>query len=256
MASVPLSDEEERVRGILQSSLDCPVDQWDDQSSPGMYDLVARRQARDEAAEVVSNKDPAIRKRMAAGRGLDIVTTSSLTNGWAVGVGNRADIRRVRSETPAVLAQFEALGALDIDTRRDDTAHVALLRKLHLTHAKVTDEVPAGTVSFFTGVSWVGSVMPIDDLADYASEVLAANPDVAEKLSRAPSGSRHAVIVISPDRMDVLMALDDGQADLPGIDPEVPGDITDVWLIPCSPGDRILRWTRGGTWLFVGLTPD
>lgn len=256
MARVGLSAEEERVRRILQSALDCRVEQWDDQSSPGMYDLVARTPAGDEAAEVVSNKDPAIRQRMAAGRSLAELTAASLTNGWRVAVGNRADIRQIRSRTPAVLAHLEALGVLDVDTRRDDNAYVALLRELHLTHAVVRDELPAGTVSFFTGMSWVGSVMPIDDLAGYASEVLAANPDVAQKLGRSCSGPRHAVIVISPDRMDVLMALDDGQVDLPAIDPDVPEEITDVWLVPCSPGDRILRWTRGGAWQFVGLTAD
>jgi hypothetical protein len=255
MSRVSLTEEEERVRGILQAVLGCPVEQWDDQSSPGMYDLVARTSAGDAAAEVVSNKNPATRRRMDAGARLVEMTVSSLRHGWRVGVGNRANIGRVRAATPAVLVQLEKLGAFDVDTRRDDNDQVSMLQKLHLTHARVVDAAPAGSVTFFTRMSWVGSVMPTDDLGNYASEVLAANPDVAAKLGRSGLSSRHAVIVVSPDRMDVLMALDDSQAELPTRDPDVSAEITDVWLVPCSPGDRILRWSRGGGWRCVGFTP-
>lgn len=252
---VPLTDEEERVRGILQVALSCRVEQWDDQSSPGMYDLVAHTSAGDAAIEVVGNKDERTRKRMDAGRRLTDLSVPTLTSAWRVGVGNDANIKDVRRRTPAALAHLEALGVTDVDVLRDDGANVSLLSALHLTQARVIDGAPAGSVTFFTGMSWVGSVMPIDELASYAEEVLAANADVAPKLGRSGLEGRHAVVVVSPDRMDVLMALDDWQLKVPSAHPHVAEAITDVWLIPCSPGDRIVRWTRGGSWRCVGVTP-
>jgi hypothetical protein len=248
---------EEIAREVLQRLMGSIVEHHDDGSSSAMYDLAIHGDAGREAAEVVADMDEAKRERMVAGARLSpVLTDSGLEHAWSVTVANRARIKTVKRQLVATLKELERAGVSSTDRFGEETEFSLLLEAAHLTSARVEGGGPPGRVYVFAGVSEVGNPLPVDGLSGYVTAVLAVHDDVRQKLAASSTERTHAVILVTTDRSDVLWALGDDETALPKDDPDVPMEISDVWLLAMWPGDRVLRWARGTGWTHAGFMPD
>lgn len=253
---------------MIHRALDVPVDQHDDGSREGMHDLDIVHAGRSRAAvEVTAAADGdsiALWKLMNGGHGR--WTVDELRGGWMVTVSPAARAKRLRKELPVLLAEMENMNVpeLRLGWKRDGLLD-GIADDLGVTDAfrgdtsfpgsiYITLELPAersGGVVAETGCAlaeWIGDFLRDPD-----------QHDVLEKLARSGASERHAFVFLpgfttAPFPVsDLLMRTG---APLPIEQPELPPEVTHVWIVSTWSSGVGFRWSPETGWLAFDKGPE
>lgn len=269
------SIEEELVRLTVRQALGVPVEQHDDQSQPGMYDLDICYSDRPWAAlEVTSDVD---RMAMSTLGTLDKRNRSSwessrITRDWGLYTTSHVSVRALEREVEDALALFEQSGLHQLDeyalqeryaiamlTGARPDAVVTAWAGLHqagVISAYSYEAAGKPTVSVYTNVGGGGWNGDPDVVVPWI-EGFCRDPERADnllKLSRAADidGAHLAVLArLRDDLFEVWSALDAYRRPelLPTRAPTLPSPITAVWLFARPPrGSSALTWSQGNGW--------
>lgn len=252
--------EEEWARSILSRALNARVEIHDTGERESMYDLqILYPDGSAAAGEVVAaaDGDSITLWRLMNDDRADRWQVADLVGGWGVGLDPRARAKRVRSELPALLLEFERQGVRDL--RDAPTSARERARRLGVGHAHqggtdfpgsiyITVELPterSGGMAPTTGdplATWLGEYLHGDDQAD-----------VLRKLEASGTGERHAVVFVPSFPVATFPVIDllmrEGSP-LPLRDPDLPKEISHVWAFSSwSSGDAfhwspLKRWQR------------
>ena len=250
---------EELARQILSRVLRTEVTLHDDGSEPSMYDLaVLGRDGPSAAVEVTSATDGealALWRIMNEKEGRWQV--EGLAGGWSAALHPWARGKRVWKELPSLLAVMEQGGITDLRHANDplveeiaDELGVADLVQLgtespgriYVTLSLPSERTGGGVPETGTPLSkWIGEYLRGPDRAD-----------VLRKLASSLLPERHAVVVVPPlsealfPVVDLLIRDD---APTPSEDPDLPSEVTSVWVFSTWTTGRGFRWSRDGGWL-------
>ena len=259
----PLRDEEEWARGLMESVLGVPVEQHDDGSRRGMHDLAIRYADRPAAAvEVTAAADRASIELWhlvngASERWID----PSLRGGWFVALQPWARAARLKTELPAILASLEAEGVTwprwNRRRRPAGQSEFDQLQRLGVTHASQGGTDFPGSIYLTieqpqerTGgiVDPTGAAVP-----RWVPEFLAEpqQADVLAKMRRSGASECHVFVILpgfSTAPFGVLDALwrEMDQASMSS--PDLPSEVTHVWLTSTWEVGTGLRWSPDGGW--------
>jgi hypothetical protein len=240
-----LRPEEEWARSIISRVLATPVEQNDDGTEPGMYDL--RILYPDRPAGAVEVTAAADRESIELWRLMNESNerwqVERLVGGWSVHVLPTARAKRLRSELPSLLLSLEQAGRREL--RIDLAAHGGRLLERSARRLGVVHAFQSGTD--FPGSIYVNLELPPeqtggwvadtgDALAEWLGDFLTEprQEDVRQKLARSRAAERHAFVLIpgfSTAAFAVIDLLIREGAPLPNIDPRLPPEITDVWAV-------------------------
>jgi hypothetical protein len=261
----PLRPEEEWVRDIIKQTLSVPVEQHDDNSRDGMHDLWIVYPDRPPAAvEVTAAADPEsiqLSKLIAARERWQV---PGIRGGWAITVDtSRRLANRLFAELPALLSELEAAGDASVRVdpqtgaggRWDARAHELGITTLFQS---------AGTD--FPGSVYVlldqplepkaGFVAPTGDaIAEWIGRYLQADraSDLA-KLARSGAHERHAFVLVpmfttAPFAVSELLMT--GWVRLPLTPPQLPVEVTHVWVVPMAYDVAGFYWAPDAGWSAV-----
>jgi hypothetical protein len=237
-----LRPEEQIARCCIAAALDgVEVVHHDDQSDAGMYDLEIRRgDNRVAAVEVtqVLDSDPSVAWNMlnSSGRWIE----PGLAGGWSIRLNPDVRVKPLKAELPELLRELEEAGLRSLGPRSLAPQHLRhRAEELGIIHA------------FQSGTDYPGSIYPMpeqtfdkttgyaastgDALADWVGDWLRdpVRSDNLTKLGRSGAAERHIFIVLpamadTPFRVTELFVRSD--APLPTIAPDLPPEITHVWV--------------------------
>jgi hypothetical protein len=260
-----LNQIEDWARRMMEPALAVSVAQHDDGTQDGMYDLsidyVDRPRGAAEVTREVDGSVLALSKVIYSqdGRGRWIIP--ELRGGWAVSLRPSANGKRVVKELPPLLAQLESNGVTSTNTWDDDPAAPFISEATSLGIVNATQYE----------TSYRGSVYPLVALRDDRSggvEAATANApaewigaflrdakraDVLAKLDRSEACERHVFIVVAglgEPSFDVFDPLTRQDVQLPTVQPDLPPEVTHVWLTTTWNGGRGLRWDPAAGWLW------
>jgi hypothetical protein len=257
-----LRTEEEWARATMSRTLGVQVKQHDDGSRPGMHDLVIeyldRPSASVEVTAAVDSESLELWQLMNGKEGRWQV--DGLRGGWLVAVTPSARHRRLRAELPDLLLELEATAI-----RYLEPAHRAgvdldeLARDLGVASAWQSSETA------FPGSVYLTIEQPLDQRAGYVSQTGNALPtwlgdflhspaqaDVLAKLARSGAAERHAFVLVASFTtasfavVDLLIRRD---APLPIVPPELPNEVTDIWVASTWSNGLGFRWSPRSGWL-------
>ena len=257
-----LRPEEEWARRMMTHALGVPVLQHDDGSLVRMHDLDVVYDGESAAVEVTSAADgeSIALWNLMNGRNERWVV-DELQGGWMVSLEPSARAKRLKAELPRLLGELEASDLTELRPRRASVrGHLAeMARELGVASAG-----QSGTD--FPGSIYITIKLPTeraggfvadtgDALAIWVAEFLNApkRRDVLDKLAGSGSSARHAFIILpgfaeAPFGVtDLLMR--DG-APLPLVGPQLPEEVTHVWLVSGWASGRGFRWCRASGWDF------
>lgn len=259
--AVGLRPEEEWVRQLISAALDVRVDQHDDGSLPGMYDLdISHRDQPRAAVEVTAAADQESIEIWNLMNGGGRWCEEGLVGGWMVELHPQARAKRLRRELPDLLRSLELQSVTEVPR---PTWHV--LRRLERTLAEDLGVVSArqgGTD--FPGSIYVTLHQPLDQMAGFVSE--SGEPlvewlgtflrgerqgDVLDKLARSGATERHAFVLLpgfttAPFVVQDLLMRDDGP--VPSSDPDLPDAVTHVWAASTWSTGDVFHWDPNGKW--------
>lgn len=261
-----LRPEEEWARAMIRQALAVPVEQHDDGSQAGMYDLdILHNDQLPAAVEITAAADAAaieLWNLMNGDHGRWQV--SGLRGGWMVTLDPKARANRLRRELPGLLIQLEHLEVREIRPRRRRTGPLdGLARELGITDASQSDtrypgsiyitlQLPAERSGGFladTGnalAAWVGDFLRDPD-----------QRDVREKLVRSGASERHAFVLLpgftaAPFSVSYLLMREG--APLPVERPQLPPEVTHVWAVSTWSTGVGFRWCPDGGWTMFDKT--
>jgi hypothetical protein len=259
-----LRPEEEWVRKILQAALAVPVEQHDDQSMPGMYDLrILYPDGSAGAVEVTATADG---EMIAFSRAIDWEAwdVAELRGVWAVWAAASARVKtRLKNELPLVLGTFEMAGVRRFSP--DFTPGVpgaALAADLGVMHAHRGGTRSPGRIHLSVDLPFerASGFVPTtgDPLAEWVTTFLASPrcEDVRRKLRESGTRETHVFVLIpglvadAPFAVIELVMQDD--APLPLVDPEVPTEISNVWASTPGQTGTVFRWSPAAGWSTFG----
>jgi hypothetical protein len=248
---------------VVQAHLQVPVVQHDDQSLAGMYDLkIEYPDGRVGAVEVTAagDQDLAARQGALAGRRA-LLKDHRLAHGWLVVLCDSAQVNVARARLPTLRLRLEAVGLQEasvfstggLDEEEEHAWLPTYLARSQVQTAKTTGG-PAGTV-IMTGPMRVGFLsQDPDDVVTFVEEFVASRPSDVAKLGRAGTAERHLFIwggVFSTGWVP-LRALELDEPQLPLRAPQLPGEVTHVWVAPeATPSARIVVWSATTDWVQV-----
>jgi len=146
-------------------------------------------------------------------------------------------LARIDDQDVAILVAAGVVGIDSRPVREDESAEVTL--------------GPQGVTGPIT-VDWVPVLAWLDDLL--ASPTLA---DVRTKLAKTGAAERHAVIGVTHSSPgDVVFALSRLHSSLPPRAPQLPDEITHLWLLGTWAGDRTLVWYPEHDWFDSRRRPN
>lgn len=187
---------------------------------------------------------------------------ASLRRDWFVTVSGRSNLRDLEGELEALLGGLEARGetfqwvteheTLNSFPDADVTRLVALgvvrlsSRPAESTQHGVVRMYPAGVVG--------PSVVQWEPVSEWIAQTLSLPrlADVQTKLASTEADERHAFLGVtftSPG--DVFFALSIDEQTLPSEPPELPRDITHLWLMNATSPGRCIAWFPDRGWLDV-----
>jgi hypothetical protein len=254
-----LRREEEWARRVMAETLGVPVEQHDDGSRPSMHDLTVRYVDRPEApCEITQAVDPELLEfwRLFEAEGRWIV--DGLDGGWAVLVPPSARVRRLRTELPNLLRDFESQGIRQFRASSGNQGHLGKRAErldVHRLFQGSTDfpgsiyvlpDLPAGrTTGFVPDLS--------DALASWISHFLRDEEriDVLEKLRDSGAAETHVFVMVAPFAdvpFEVTEALIRREPTLPRVAPELPAEVTDVWIVSGWASGAGFRWSAAHGW--------
>jgi hypothetical protein len=255
----PLRPNEEWARQTIESALGVPVEQNDDSSEPAMHDLnilypTGPRGAVEVTGAVDADSTELWNVVYRDGRWEE----PGLAGGWSVHIDptQRSRESRLRRDLPALLRELEQAefreypGPVAPDFK-------SLAERLGVVRARqgATD---------FPGSIYVWPELPADQWVGYASSTADAvatwvsdflhhgkRADVRQKLAGSAADERHAFVIVGtlpgvPFAItDLLMR--DG-APLPTEPPDLPPEVTDVWVVSAWAAGHGFRWSAPSGW--------
>lgn len=253
-----LSAAEVAAGKVIAAHLGVPVEQHDDGSQPGMYDLtICYPDGRRGAVEVTAAEDQAQAADYGALRRRPILHDSRLTNGWLVVAQRGADVNRLREELPDLLHQLERQGITEASVYSiwspEGQAEWAsgAVRAVGAETVKATTSFDTGTIAL-TGamtVDWLSQ--DPEDVVAFVDRFVAARPSDVAKLGRSGAEERHLFVwsgVFSEGRRE-LRALGLDVAALPSRAPNLPPAVTHVWIAPeAMRPSRVVTWSAATGW--------
>jgi len=258
-----LRPEEEWARRSVQSALGLLVCQHDDGSSPGMHDLDIRyADGTRGAVEVTAAADGdsiALWNLMNGGGGRWIAP--ELAGGWMVALLPTARAKRLRDELPALLSTLERQGVSELRTVSWRRPHPLEGRALDLgvahAHQSGTDfpasiyitlELPDERTGGMVAATADAVPMWLEEFLRHAHQA-----DVLAKLGRSGTVERHAFVIVpglttAPFAVTDPLTRDD--VGVPTSDPDLPTEVTHVWVAGTWVGGRGIRWAPASGWTF------
>jgi hypothetical protein len=253
--------EEKWAQTVLARAIGVPVEQYDDGSRPGMHDLTFVRAGAREAVEVTAAANSGAIELWNFLESGDRWIAKQLQGGWSVEFTPVPRSRRTKNfkgELEALLAKLEMLHIPVVD--RDHPAPADLgeaVSRLGIVHAR---QVPT---------DFPGSIYPLPSqeaedpgipqgrmqmtLPSWVSRFLKSprNDDVRSKLERSDSARRHAFIVVPPfstaPSSVVALLLQNAPASALH-PPDLPAEVTDVWVASTWALGAGLTWAPGSGW--------
>jgi hypothetical protein len=259
-----LRPEEKWARSVLERELGCPVEQHDDGSRDRMYDLrVVYEDGTTGAVEVTAAADAETIEFW------NLMNTSGrwvvpdLVGRWSVHVEPSAQVRKLRTELPALLMDFENAGRLSYETRRRDFDATAAELGVITARQSGTDspgsiyvwpELPPDRVSAFVGDTG-------DPLAEWLGTFLSKpeQADVRMKLATSKADETHAFVVVpafTPAPFTVVDVLIRGDVSIPTFDPVLPDEISHVWAASSWATGAGFGWSRDKGWFTFDKVVD
>lgn len=251
-----LRPEEEWARQMMTHALGVPVVQHDDGSLERMHDLDVLYDGETAAVEVTSAADgeSIALWNLMNGRNERWVV-DELQGGWMVSLEPSARAKRLRTELPRLLHQLEASGVTGLRpwpaSPKSRLAEVA--RELGIASAGQSGTDCPGSIYLTIQLPTEragGFVADTGDaLAIWVGEFLHApkQRDVLDKLARSGKSGRHAFILL-PSFAEAPFGVTDllmrESAPLPHVDPQLPEELTHVWLVSGWASGRGFRWSR------------
>jgi hypothetical protein len=265
-----LPEEEAWVRKCLLEALPrCTVDQHDDNSEAGMYDLtITYPDGTIGAVEVTAAADRQQVElwKLVGGRGKRWIEPG-IAGGWLVRILPSTQAKDLLRQLPGLLGDLERAGLRDI--RGDKTSMdqpSALAGQLSISQAsQVTTDYP-GSIYVMPPerLAQMGGYSPVtgDPLARWLSEWIPdpSRADNLRKLARSGAPERHLFVLVpgfNPAPFAVNELLIAPGAPLPTIPPALPAQITHVWTMSTwSSGDGF-RWSPETGWArFAKVAPQ
>jgi hypothetical protein len=241
--------DEEWARQIMEAELRLPVAQHDDGSKPGMHDLdVFDGVGRRAAVEVTAAVDPESTELWNIVNGRGRWVEPDLAGGWLVMV--KPNARQLTRELPPFLRSLEHAGIRKFGGRAaEPTAIVSPPGIVKATQSGtdfpgsiyVLPDLPSDLVAGFmaeTGDSlaaWIGDFLRDD-----------ARTDLRQKLARSGVAERHAFVVVSGLSglsFAITGLLDSNDAPDPIAAPDLPPEVTDVWVASIWASGVGFRWS-------------
>jgi len=258
---VGLPEEEAWARDCLRVALPgCAVEQHDDNSEAGMYDLtITYPDGAIGAVEVTAAADRQQLElwKLAGGRGKRWIEPG-LTGGWIVRILPSTRARNLLQQLPDLLRSLERDGLHDVRGNKASADQSSVLAgQLSIIQAvQVTTDHP-GSIYVMPPerLSQMGGYSPItgDPLARWLSEWIPdpSRADNLRKLARSGASERHLFVLLpgfNPAPFAVNDLLIAPNAPLPTIAPTLPAEITHVWTMSTwSSGDGF-RWSPETGW--------
>lgn len=257
----PLRPEEEWARSMMSCALDVEVVQHDDGSDPGMHDLDVLHPARQRGAvEVTAAADAACIELWNLMNGKsERWIEPELAGGWLVTLEPSARGRRVQKNLPRLLFELEQSGrrrfnlesCWAVDNLAESASELGIVDALqsgtdYPGSIYITLELPterSGGAVATTGETlavWIGVF-----LKD------ALQQDVRRKLLLSGASERHAFVFVpgfSTAPFTVADLLMREGAPVPLEDPELPDEVTDVWVVSTWSSGAGFRWSPGLGW--------
>ena len=258
-----LRAEEKVVAATITTTLGLKVVQHDDGKQPGMHDLnIITADGTSAAVEVTAAADPDSIQLWKLVNGRDERwTVPDLEGGWLLQLEPTARAKRLLRELPGFLRELEGHGVTEIGRQRRREPRGSLEEKacsLGIVSGKqsgtdfpgsiyLTIEQPderTGGVVDSTGSavpSWVGEFL----LDPRQSDVLA-------KLARSGTSERHAFILVpgfttAPFGVVDMLWRDEDDV-VPTTPPDLPNEVTHVWLMAFWTIGSGLRWSPRSGW--------
>lgn len=259
-----LRDEEKVVAATIMTTLGLKVEQHDDGKQPGMHDLnIVTADGSPSAVEVTAAADPDSIQLWKLVNGRDerwIVP--DLEGGWMLHLEPTARARRLIKELPAFLRELEGQGVTEIPRQR---------RRQEISGSIEGRARALGIVSGDqSGTDFPGSIyltieQPRERIGGAVDRTGSAVPgwvrsflldphqsDVLDKLARSGASERHAFILVpsfTSAPFGVVDMLWRGEDDVvPTTSPELPDQVTHVWLMAFWTIGSGLRWSPDGGW--------
>lgn len=261
------------MRRALEAALGVPVVQHDDGSKPGMHDLDIVRGSRRDAVEITAAADAASIELWRSVNGRDEPwTVEASAGGWAVWLQPDARAKRILAELPAILVEMERRGEQEFraDGRPSGLSSWPSRQLLDLRVASAHQGATSRPGSVYLSIELPsersgGAVDPeCRVVPGWVSDFLSGDGcrDVRAKLLRSGAIERHAVVIMpgfttAPFGVTDALLRDAGVPDQP---PELPDEITHVWLASGWNSGSGLRWAPGTGWkrfqhLVAGVPP-
>lgn len=267
----PLSDEEAWARDCIREALrGCTVNQHDDGSEPGMYDLaITYPDGHIGAVEVTAAVDaqPLELWKLIRRQGKPWIDPT-LTGGWLVRVKPSAQAKSLVRDLPKLLGELEHNGRSVVwgDRASADRASAAA-GQLGIVQVLQGPTEHPGSIYFLPPerpLEQMGGFSPGtgDPLARWLSEWIpdASRTDNLRKLANSGASERHLfVLVTSFDSGSFAVSdlLISPNAPLPTIPPTLPGEITHVWAASTWDSGDGFRWSPDARWeRFIKVKPQ
>ncbi len=259
-----LRDEEKVVAATITTTLGLRVEQHDDGQQPSMHDLnIISVDGSPAAVEVTAAADPDSKElwKLVNGPG-ERRTVKDLQGGWMLTLEPTARAKRLLTELPAFLGELEGQGVTEIRSQR---------RRLEVPESIEGRARALGIVSGNqSGTDFPGSIYltierPSEQVGGAVDSTGSAVPswvrdflldphqsDVLGKLARSGASERHAFILVpgltsAPfGVVDMLWRDEDGV--VPTASPDLPDQVTHVWLMAFWTIGSGLRWSPDGGW--------
>ncbi len=256
-----LRPEEKWAKTVLARVLGVPVEQYDDGSKPGMHDLIFVRAGVTEAVEVTAAADPGAIELWNFLENGKMWTSKRLQGGWSVElvpVPHRKRRKNPMTELELLLAELETLRIPLVDRQHPPPRELAATAiALGIVYALQSPTDFAGSI--YPLPSQEGPNLDIPprlqptSFPSWVSRFLKSphNADVRLKLSGSGSARRHVFVIVPPfstaPRSAVGLLLHDAQPTrLPP--PDLPLEVTDVWVASTWAVGAGLRWSPNLGW--------
>ncbi|HVE92846.1 MAG TPA: hypothetical protein VNE62_11210 [Actinomycetota bacterium] len=257
-----LRTEEEWARQVMSYALGVPVLQHDDGSVGGMYDLDVVYDGETAAAEVISAADGESIALWNLMNGRDETwVVDELQGGWMVSLESTARAKRLRTELPRLLQELEMSGLTGFrrgrTSAKDQFSEVAHALGVASAMQNGTDVPGSIYITIQLPRERAGGFLADtgDALPAWVAEFLRApkRRDVLDKLARSGRSERHAFVFL-PGFAEAPFGVTDllmrNSAPLPLANPQLPDEVTHVWLVSGWSSGRGFRWSPTDGWSF------
>jgi hypothetical protein len=266
-----MPEEEAWVRDNLREALpDCAVDQHDDNSEPGMYDLmITYPDGTSGAVEVTAAADSQQLElwKLVGGQGKRWIEPD-LDGGWLIRILPSTRAKNLLRQLPDLLRGLERAGLREIwgdKASADELSALAdQLSIIQALQATATDYPGSVYVMPPERLAQMGGYSPTtgDALASWLSEWVTdpSRADNLGKLARSGASERHLFVLVpgfNPAPFAVNDLLIASAAPLPTIPPALPPEITHIWTMSTwSSGDGFM-WSPATDWTrFAKIAPQ